>query len=195
MYETKNQQRPGPWFNIKMSSYQYRKSHCGDKTVVRSSYLHNGISYTGKMGSLYWIGALIMVDRLMGDKTIVLIFTLYSIWYWHVDILCFMMLRYRSSWELKWQDHLSGYGDLFFSIIKIRRWWGDNIYREPPPSQQVTTKANNMHNSSKVLCVEMAVFVIACFNGEYISRYPAKSVSIDGRALLKGHHRYNHHNR
>ena len=24
----------------------YRKSHCGDKTVVRSSSLHNGISYT-----------------------------------------------------------------------------------------------------------------------------------------------------
>ena len=48
------QQEPGPWFNIKMSSYQYRKSHCGDKTVVRSSYLHNGISYTGKMSSLYW---------------------------------------------------------------------------------------------------------------------------------------------
>ena len=48
----------GPWFNIKMSSYQYRKSHCGDKTVVRSSYLHNGISYTGKMSFLYWIGAL-----------------------------------------------------------------------------------------------------------------------------------------
>ena len=46
---------PGPWFNMKMSSYQYRKSHCGDKTVVRLSYLHNGISYTGKMSSLYWI--------------------------------------------------------------------------------------------------------------------------------------------
>ena len=29
-----------------MSSFPYRKSHCGDKTVVRSSYLHNGISYT-----------------------------------------------------------------------------------------------------------------------------------------------------
>ena len=41
----------GPRFNIKMSSYQYKKSHCGDKTVVRSSYLHNGISYTGKMSS------------------------------------------------------------------------------------------------------------------------------------------------
>ena len=46
----------GPRFNIKMSSYQYRKSHCGDKTVVRSSYLHDGISYTSKMTSLYWIG-------------------------------------------------------------------------------------------------------------------------------------------
>ena len=41
-----------------MSSYRYRKSHCGDKTVVRSSYLHNGISYTGKMTSFYWIRAL-----------------------------------------------------------------------------------------------------------------------------------------
>ena len=29
-------------------------THCGDKTVVRSSYLHNGISYSGKMASLYW---------------------------------------------------------------------------------------------------------------------------------------------
>ena len=51
-----HQQRPGPWFNIKMS-YQYRKYHCGDKTVVRSSYLHNGISHTGKISSLYWMGA------------------------------------------------------------------------------------------------------------------------------------------
>ena len=47
----------GPRFNIKMSSYPLRKSHCGDQTVVRSSYLHNGISYTGKMSSLYWIRA------------------------------------------------------------------------------------------------------------------------------------------
>ena len=49
---------PGPQSNIKMSSYQYRKCRCGDKTVVRSSYLHNVISYTGKMSSLYWIRAL-----------------------------------------------------------------------------------------------------------------------------------------
>ena len=44
----------GPRFNIKTSSYQYRKSHCGDRTVVKSSYLRNGISYTGKMTSLCW---------------------------------------------------------------------------------------------------------------------------------------------
>ena len=42
-----------------MPSYQYKKFHCGDKTVVRSSHLHNGISYTGKTTSLYWISALI----------------------------------------------------------------------------------------------------------------------------------------
>ena len=45
--------------NIKMSSYQYRKSHCGDKTISRPSYLHNGISYTDKITSLYWIRTLL----------------------------------------------------------------------------------------------------------------------------------------
>ena len=42
--------------NIKISFYQYRKSHCGDKTIFRASYLHNEISYTD-MISLYCIGA------------------------------------------------------------------------------------------------------------------------------------------
>ena len=45
-----------------MSSYQYRKSHCGDKTILQPSYLHNGISYTGKMTSLYWIRTQITKD-------------------------------------------------------------------------------------------------------------------------------------
>ena len=35
---------PGPWFSIKMSSYQYSKYHCGDKTILRLSYLHIWIS-------------------------------------------------------------------------------------------------------------------------------------------------------
>ena len=44
---------PEPRFSIKMPSYQYRKYHCGDKTILRPSNLHNGISYAGKMTSLY----------------------------------------------------------------------------------------------------------------------------------------------
>ena len=41
----------GAWFNIKIPSYQYKKYQCGDKTILRPSYLHNGISYTDKMAS------------------------------------------------------------------------------------------------------------------------------------------------
>ena len=56
---------PGGRINIKMSSEQYRKSHCGDKTILRLSYLHNGISYTDKMTFLYWIKALATQGTLM----------------------------------------------------------------------------------------------------------------------------------
>ena len=34
------------WFNLKMPYYRYRKFHCGDKTILPRSYLHNGTSYT-----------------------------------------------------------------------------------------------------------------------------------------------------
>ena len=50
--------KPGARFNIKMTSYQYKKSNCGDKMILWLAYLHNEISYTGKMTSLYWIRAL-----------------------------------------------------------------------------------------------------------------------------------------
>ena len=50
---------PQAQFSIKMMSYQNRKSHCGDKTILGPSYLHNGISYTGKTTSLCWIRALL----------------------------------------------------------------------------------------------------------------------------------------
>ena len=42
------QSSSGGWFNIKMSSYQYMKSHCGD---------------TGKTTSLYWIRALVCLEQ------------------------------------------------------------------------------------------------------------------------------------
>ena len=61
-----------PWFNIRMSSYQHRNSHCRDKTILRPSYLHNGISYTGKMTSLYWISPLALflspISRLLSAR-------------------------------------------------------------------------------------------------------------------------------
>ena len=44
---------------MKMSSYQCRVSHFGDKTMLWLSYFQNGISYNGKMTSLYWIRALV----------------------------------------------------------------------------------------------------------------------------------------
>ena len=53
-------QTSGPWFNMKMSSYHYRKSYCGDKTILRPLYLHNGIAFTGKTVSLYWVGAQVL---------------------------------------------------------------------------------------------------------------------------------------
>ena len=49
--------------SMMMTSYQYMKSHCGDKTILRPYYLHNGISYTGKMTSFYWIGAMIFIQH------------------------------------------------------------------------------------------------------------------------------------
>ena len=43
----------GPWFNVNISHYQYRKSHCVDKMFIRSFYLHNQISQTAMLSS-YW---------------------------------------------------------------------------------------------------------------------------------------------
>ena len=54
---------PGPQFNIKLPFYQYRKSHCGDKTVEMSFYLHSESSCTGKMTSWYWIRAQYICSR------------------------------------------------------------------------------------------------------------------------------------
>ena len=57
-YSNSNALQTGGLFNIKTSSYRYRESHCADKTILRPSYLHSGISYTSKMTSLYWFRAL-----------------------------------------------------------------------------------------------------------------------------------------
>ena len=40
---------------IKMRSCQYGICHCGDKTILKYFYRHNGISYTGRITYIYWI--------------------------------------------------------------------------------------------------------------------------------------------
>ena len=103
MLSVKTMQRSlgsGPRFNIKMSSYQYRKSHCGDKTVVRSSILHNVISYTGKMSSLQWIRAQMLpsvsqtsvvqlkIHRIIITQRIHMVISIYGKWEWNIFSGC-----------------------------------------------------------------------------------------------------------
>ena len=68
-------------FNIKTTSYQYRTFHCGNKTVVKSSYLPNGISHAGETTSLYWFNPL---------ETIVL---------GHIDCFDFLKIHPPLEWE------------------------------------------------------------------------------------------------
>ena len=80
---------PGPRFNIKMTSYQYRTSHYGDKTILRPSYLHNGISYAGKMTSLYWIRALFIFDKCGCSLAVVSGISEIQIWFKGCDRHCY----------------------------------------------------------------------------------------------------------
>ena len=72
---------PGTWVNIKLSSYQCRKSHCGYKTTERSSYLHNGISYTARTTSLYWIDPLEAWFKCQQDCTEHITDQCYFLWF------------------------------------------------------------------------------------------------------------------
>ena len=45
---------PGPRFSIKMTSYQYRKSHCGDKTVVFILIQGPGALFINNMIQIQW---------------------------------------------------------------------------------------------------------------------------------------------
>ena len=85
----------GPLFNIKFTSYQYRKSHCGNKTILRPSYLHNGISYTGKTTSLYWIRAQIVVIHEHGYPLYVPSqwWDIKTFFMFAINILCLVMVK------------------------------------------------------------------------------------------------------
>ena len=80
----------GGRLNIKVSSYQYRKFLCG-KTVVRSSYLHNEISYTGKTTFYIESGPRFCTQPRCSNTNIVDCFD-YGMW-------CFWWLLYIATWS------------------------------------------------------------------------------------------------
>ena len=102
------------WFNIKRSSYQYRKSNCGDKTILWSSYLHNGISYGDKIFS-YWIGALSIVDCCNSPISLMAVH-----WQWdnarNVESICINPQQNTS--KCKPYSFFSGYTVIPFHRIK-----------------------------------------------------------------------------
>ena len=53
------------WFGVIKMSFQYRKSHCGDKTVVISSYFDHGIPYSGKITSAPRFGSRWFIAQLV----------------------------------------------------------------------------------------------------------------------------------
>ena len=137
----------GPWFNIKMSSYQYRKSHCGDKTVVRSSYLHNGISYTGKMTSLYWFSPLV---NMFDDES-----TLLQVMAWRHQAT-------SHTWSHLTQISLAIYGH--WATMSLPGWhWGWIIPELLPlllmPWDLILAKVVSRHS----ICISNAGYTGPCF--------------------------------
>ena len=138
-----------------MMSYQYRKSDCGDQTVVRSSDLHNGISYTGKIASLYWTipcstvsvrprGLSPQVDTVQFNSNQLIV----TLWHLHQcqhdSPFCVrrQMLRYHK--------RLGGYLDFTRTVIICQliseSIWSDDIY----PSHYIMTPR---HLMSDLLCL------------------------------------------
>ena len=130
----------GPRFNMNMSSYQYRKSHCGDQTVVRSSYLHNGISYTGNTTSLYWMraqiySALSCVCHLRPQCNVCPLIVINKPAFWYCS----------NKFALIKQHAVYHYRLFKYSLFKML------IYDDPPPNIWMSTKLSNcfIHSQSQ----------------------------------------------
>ena len=102
----------GGWFNIKMTSYQYRKSHCGDKTILQPSYFHNGISYTGKTTSLYWIRALISMN-VLGD----------TVSYQTINMILYVLFKYKNDSSALLFSYVCCYGFVTCMRVLIVAVW------------------------------------------------------------------------
>ena len=129
----------GPWFNIKIS-YQYRISHCGDKTILWPSYLHNGISCTGKMTSLHYTD--VIMTTMASQITSLMI--VYSIVYWGADQRKTSKLRV---WHLC--GEFTGTGEFpaqkASNVENVSIWWRHHDI-ELGPKGPVTWKAFPCHD-------------------------------------------------
>ena len=102
------------------------KSHCGDKTILRPSYLHNGISYTGKMTSLYWIAALVPSMTYEIDHKISLMKTQITVQKYKRTLLCQSYQykkRLKSLYKIIFRDRRHDMAVLYWdTLLWSPRW-------------------------------------------------------------------------
>ena len=132
-------------------SCQYRKSHFGDKMVAKSSYLHNGISYTGKITSLYWIDPLGLLGGTMQHHR-------------YIEIVWVLLLPWGTpifgyNFELVQNNVPPKHAKLLlFLNSQMSRWWKsrDESHWVSGKSKSVWVKDMD-HSSSKVAELHLSV--------------------------------------
>ena len=160
---------PGPWFNIMMTSYQYRKSHCGDKMIFWPSYLHNGISHTGKITSLYWNGFLTMSFKMADEIST----SLMAVWVLHLYVLNLSEGAKRYTYILCYSSTLAGcpttsffpiisFFLLFFTLLPIFSFF----LLKPPINSSFLRNAKKQKekctSKNMLLPHNMCIMIIAC---------------------------------
>ena len=96
-----------------MWDYQYRISHCGEKTILWLSYLHSMISYISKMTSLYWTSngswCIGIKGEMSGTVCVTFTWDIYIyIYIWVVYSFClfcclFIIVTWWYIWCIVWQ--------------------------------------------------------------------------------------------
>ena len=97
----------GFWFSKIITSSHFRKSHCRNKKIKRSSYPYNKISHTGKMPSSCWMWTLlyqtVVLQKYMQHQLFFDIFLLPMV-IKLLNIHCILQVgwKYVTHWALWW---------------------------------------------------------------------------------------------
>ena len=173
-----------------MSSYRYRKSHWGDKTILRPSFPHNRIFYTGNTTSLYWIRAQdgsshetdLVCPELSGPTPlhwsyISCIKPSIYITYSHAAYLCIMPLLapmvtklYDKIW---WYQAKLRFINLVYFIFRLTYMWSGPIkhmhlsyiwiihyLNEEKTSTKQTNKQTNKQKQLNTVCVIVKIVIL-----------------------------------